>query len=433
MKKKKILNALMVLVIAVIAVSGIMAVRSLKGPAVSDNGQGVAVHQPVIADKSGIVTVERKGIAYEVDENTEVKNGDILRTKVSSEISICENGKVVITLGADTEVRVLDAQTMALQLAEGELFIDSRNTEKAVTIATDGAVFSPENAVFSVTAYSSAYTAHIYSGEVTAGGEKIKESVIAEKGKIISAVVDENGNISAMATSFLAQGLNQWQIEKLLKCNMDESFCFTSGDLDKVVADREAEKQAARQALLEAQQQAIAELEKQQKEYDENYQKYLDAIKNGAQVSTDADGNIVVSTPANSCTLEIRCDTILSNMSDLTDGKEGYVPSNGTILSTVRISFEEGETVFDVLKRACSATGIQLEYSWTPMYNSYYIEGINNLYEFDCGAESGWMYKVNGWFPNYGCSSYPLKDGDTIVWCYTCKGLGADVGGSVYG
>lgn len=55
----------------------------------------------------------------------------------------------------------------------------------------------------------------------------------------------------------------------------------------------------------------------------------------------------------------------------------------------------------------------------------------NHLYEFDCGNESGWMYKVNGWFPNYGCSSYYLEDGDVIVWTYSCKGLGADVGGGV--
>ena len=38
------------------------------------------------------------------------------------------------------------------------------------------------------------------------------------------------------------------------------------------------------------------------------------------------------------------------------------------------------------------------------------------------------MYKVNDWFPNYGCSSYYLKDGDEIVCCYTCEGLGTDVG-----
>ena len=75
----------------------------------------------------------------------------------------------------------------------------------------------------------------------------------------------------------------------------------------------------------------------------------------------------------------------------------------------------------------------QLEYSWTPMYDSYYIQGINNLYEFDCGAQSGWMYKVNGWFPNYGCSKYTLEDGDDIVWCFTCNGLGADVGAEYNG
>lgn len=85
-------------------------------------------------------------------------------------------------------------------------------------------------------------------------------------------------------------------------------------------------------------------------------------------------------------------------------------------------------TVFEVLNKVCEAADIQIEYSWTPMYNSYYIEGINHLYEFDVGPESGWMYKVDEWFPNYGCSAYKLKDGQDIVWCYTCNGYGADVG-----
>ena len=84
--------------------------------------------------------------------------------------------------------------------------------------------------------------------------------------------------------------------------------------------------------------------------------------------------------------------------------------------------------MFDVLQRVCEASELQLEYSWTPLYDSYYVEGINHLYEFDCGFESGWMYKVNGWFPNYGCSAYELQGGEEIVWYYTCKGLGTDVG-----
>ena len=440
MKKKSILNALMVLIVAVIAISGVMAVKSLKGPAVTQTDKVVNGNQQteqsqsaqiVVADKSGIVTVERKGIAYEVDENTAIKSGDILRSKVSSEITLAENGKAVITLGADTEVKVNNADTLDLHLVEGEVFVDRRNTEKAVSISTEGATFTPDGTTFSVTAHKSAYTAYVYSGSVTASGEKVAESVTADAGKTISAVADANGNVTAKSDYFSVNALSDWQIGKLQNCGIDGEFYFTTDDINKVVANREAEKEAAQQALLAAQQQAIAELEAQQKEYDENYQKYLEAIEKGAQVTTDADGNIVVSTPANSCTIEIRCDTILDNMDNLKAGKEGYVPSNGKILSTVKVSFEEGETVFDVLKRVCSKADIQLEYSWTPMYNSYYIEGINNLYEFDCGSESGWMYKVNGWFPNYGCSSYTLKDGDVIVWTYTCNGLGADVGGRV--
>jgi hypothetical protein len=388
--------------------------------------------QIVVADKIGIVTVERKGIAYEVDENTAIKSGDILRSKVSSEITLAENGKAVITLGADTEVKVNNADTLELQLVEGEVFVDRRNTEKAVSIATEGATFTPDGTTFSVTAHKSAYTAYVYSGSVTASGEKLAESVSAEAGKTISAVADANGNVTAKADYFSVNALSDWQIGKLQNCGMDDSFYTTAAEIKTVTDNREAEKEAAQQALLAAQKQAIAELEAQQKEYDENYQKYLEAIEKGAQVTTDDDGNIVVHTPENSCTIEIRCDTILNNMSNLKAGKEGYVPSNGKILSTVKVSFEEGETVFDVLNRVCQYAGIQMEYSWTPVYNSYYIEGINNLYEFDCGNESGWMYKVNGWFPNYGCSSYYLEDGDNIVWCYTCNGLGADVGGSVY-
>lgn len=126
-------------------------------------------------------------------------------------------------------------------------------------------------------------------------------------------------------------------------------------------------------------------------------------------------------TPAKkTCTITIRCDTILNNMGNLTPGKEGCVPSSGYIMSNKTVEFSDGETVYDVLSRACSSSGIQMEASYTPAYGSYYIEGINNLYEFDCGPDSGWKYKVNGWFPNYGCSSYTLSDGDNIVWCYTC-------------
>ena len=107
--------------------------------------------------------------------------------------------------------------------------------------------------------------------------------------------------------------------------------------------------------------------------------------------------------------------------------KAELVPADGWILPPVDITFHEGESVFDVLLQTCQENKIHMEYMDTPMYNSAYIEGIANLYEFDAGALSGWMYNVNGWFPNYGCSRYALQDGDVVQWVYTCD-LGADVG-----
>lgn len=128
------------------------------------------------------------------------------------------------------------------------------------------------------------------------------------------------------------------------------------------------------------------------------------------------------------CTLSISCATILDNLDWLTEGKEDLVPEDGWILPETTVTFYEGESVFNVLQRTCKQQKIHMEFSNTPIYNSAYIEGIHNLYEFDCGEQSGWMYKVNGWFPNYGCSRYQLQDGDTVCWVYTCN-YGDDVGG----
>ena len=128
------------------------------------------------------------------------------------------------------------------------------------------------------------------------------------------------------------------------------------------------------------------------------------------------------------CTLAVRCDTILDNMSWLDKEKWELVPSDGVIFKEQTVEFYDGESVFDLLQREMKNSKIHMEFENTPMYNSAYIEGIGNLYEFDCGELSGWMYKVNDWFPNYGCSRYQLKQGDKVEWVYTCN-LGIDVGG----
>ena len=128
------------------------------------------------------------------------------------------------------------------------------------------------------------------------------------------------------------------------------------------------------------------------------------------------------------CTLSVSCATILDNLSLCDPDKTELVPADGWILAPTAVTFSEDESVFDVLQRVCKQEKIQMEFENTPLYNSAYIEGIGNLYEFDVGELSGWMYAVNGWFPNYGCSRCALKDGDAITWVYTCN-QGTDVGG----
>ncbi|QNK60208.1 DUF4430 domain-containing protein [Paenibacillus sp. PAMC21692] len=129
-------------------------------------------------------------------------------------------------------------------------------------------------------------------------------------------------------------------------------------------------------------------------------------------------------------TLSVTAKTILNNLHLFDQDKLEMLPEDGVIYAPRTVTFNKGESVFDVLLREMRGEGIHMEFEMTPIYNSNYIEGINNIYEFDCGELSGWMYKVNGWFPNYGASRYQLKDHDEIEWVYTCD-LGRDIGGAV--
>lgn len=153
---------------------------------------------------------------------------------------------------------------------------------------------------------------------------------------------------------------------------------------------------------------------------------HTDKIPEGKPAPVEPESQVVKDTNLY-CTISISCATILDNMDKLEKSKEDIVPADGWILKPTKVVIKDGESVFDLLKKVCMDKKIHMEYSWTPIYNSAYLEAINNLYEFDCGSASGWVYSVNKWYPNYGCSRYALKDGDVVEWKYTCD-LGKDVG-----
>ena len=140
--------------------------------------------------------------------------------------------------------------------------------------------------------------------------------------------------------------------------------------------------------------------------------------------------NSTTTTEANTCIFSIKCGTILKNLNHLKPEKKDYVPSNGIILAAETYSFSEGDSIFDLLLSITRERGIPMEYTGTIATNSIYIEGIANLYEFDCGSRSGWTYRVNGKVADRGCSQYLLQNHDKIEFLYTCD-WGNDLGENV--
>lgn len=119
------------------------------------------------------------------------------------------------------------------------------------------------------------------------------------------------------------------------------------------------------------------------------------------------------------CTVTVECKSILDHMDDLKEGHEEFVPDDGYIIKDYTYKAKKGYTAYDALKDACKKSDIKLTAKSTT-YGTY-VSGINNLDEFDCGSQSGWMYSVNGQFPNTSCGNLTVKDKDNIIFEYVCE------------
>ncbi len=420
-KRRKLFNVLMVVIVAVIVFCGIMAVGIVKGWF----GGGSDSDQVIVTEKvSGVANIERSGVGYSLKEDVPLKDGDVIETETGSEIALKVDGSNSMTMNENAELAVSEGvkDTVSLQLNRGEIFADCPQPGESMQITLDKSVVSAgssetgekDGAVFALSSQTGSASVSVLKGTVKVAVEDGTEKEVS-KGQTLAIAHDGSGKLSAEVSELKAASMDDFMLTQAAECESSSDLCFTAEQIKKVQKERSEEKAKA-----------AAAAESQDTITGTNEEGTAAGSSGGSSSKSGSSSSSV-----KSCTIQIRCDTILNNMGNLTAGKNQYVPANGVILASSRVEFADGETVFDVLKRVCSYTGIQLEYSYTPLYGSYYIEGINNLYEFDCGEQSGWMYKVNGWFPNYGCSSYTLKDGDNIVWCYTCNGLGADVGGGM--
>ena len=392
MSRKRRSNIIMIAVIAVVLAAGVFAAGKILG------WFGKPADAAVLSDVKGLVSIERGGVAVNAEKGMALAKGDKISCPEGSSVKIAA-GESSVALSQNSRAEVTDPSdnALALSVSLGEAFV--RAEDAPVALSFGGKEISLIKTAAAIRVQEASQKLSVFGGEtdgVKAGEEKIWADADPSVKKI-----DINS-------------LNDFEIAQLKAAGDASGLVFAKAELEALEERRAAEaEKAAEEAARKAEEERKAkeEAERKAKEEEERRKAEEEAKKTY-------------------CYVTIRCDTILNNMDDLDPAKAQYVPDNGYILGRRKIEFTEGETVFDALKRACSTYGRQLEYSYNPAYNSSYIEGIGHIYEFDCGSESGWMYKVNGAFPNYGCSNYKLSKDDEIVWLYTCKGLGADVGGS---
>lgn len=136
----------------------------------------------------------------------------------------------------------------------------------------------------------------------------------------------------------------------------------------------------------------------------------------------------------------------------------------GYIIPPQKVDIYPQERASQVLDRIFEEHGISYEYTGSHE-NSFYLSAIykpglvtnpkipedlaelvardfsrfdpedylpDSLGEFDFSNGSGWMYSVNGHYPNVGFADYYFKDGDVVRIRFTLA-LGADIGGGMPG
>lgn len=162
---------------------------------------------------------------------------------------------------------------------------------------------------------------------------------------------------------------------------------------------------------------------------------FIAVLASGTKIQTKEEYYLThiddITTDSETVFITIEASTILDNWEQLDPmlQSEKYVPKEGIIVEKTEYVLRPNDTVFDVLERTVRHHQIHMEFQGANenAFGSVYIQGINHLYEFSAGPLSGWMYAVNGEYPDYGVSKYVLQDGDEIEFHYTCD-LGRDLG-----
>ena len=388
MKKNKIANVVMVAVIILIAAAGIFSAGHIRGR-FDKPDEGAAL----LTDFRGIITLQRDGVAYTVSEDTLLREGDKITCSPDATVKISLNGNYAV-LGQNAGAEIINPASdgFILKVNTGEAFV---NTDGSVLLEFAGRQAEISNAVVSLSVRKGAQSISVYSGSV---GE-------ANAGQMLEWVGDGKA-----VRAFSVRSLNDFNISQIRKANKTKALVFSDNELDELenerfeqmngssestevcstakaptsaytenttAAEKPTKKEAAASTTEKKEPTATArpsepeprtKAEKTTKPVTTKKAEATKAATTKPVTTKKAEATKAATKPVTTeakekltCTITIRCDTILDNTENLDPAKAPYVPDNGVILREVTVEFEEGETVFDVLNRACKQYNIPIE------------------------------------------------------------------------
>lgn len=123
-------------------------------------------------------------------------------------------------------------------------------------------------------------------------------------------------------------------------------------------------------------------------------------------------------------TVLAECSAALDNMGSIDErvNTADVIPADGVVIAYCEVPLPEGATAFEALTLAARQQQVRVDGSGT-VYGVY-VSAIGHIAEFGFGDMSGWLYSVNGEYPEVSCGEYRLHDGDAVEFHYTC-GYGA--------
>ncbi len=384
-KKNKIATGWMLFAIGLIFSISILFIGNVKGWFVTQVSDEILQ----VESTKGVASVQRNHVAIRLEKGMTLSEKDIVTTQVGSEISFSYLDSSIVTMQKTSFSLEMQEGILTLLLEDGTIFVDMQKQD-SLQLVVHGETLNLTQATAFIQIQDGSTNLSVLKGEVEYKKEKIvsgKSTVLTSETKELSDVQVQNFNNDTLLlmANYGDLYIDANTIEKEIK-NRDKV-------VESIINDEEIEITTTNPDIKVSEQQ---------------------------ETRQEQATPIVAATEKQYVYIEINAYSILNNMDQLQVGKDVFVPNDGVILPMTKIEIQDGDSVMDILKRLCDATGIQLEYSYLPIYESHYIEGLNHLYEFDCGQGSGWVYKVNNWKPNYGVSQYIVKEDDVISFNYTC-------------